>query len=144
MVRVFASPAHYVQGKNILTSQVAVDYIQKLGDKALLLADDVVWEIVGETLTDSLTAAGMTIIREPFQGEASTAEIDRVTKIGQNNDVNLVLALGGGKAIDAGKAIADDLKSPVAILPTVASTDAPTSALSVIYSEEGAFEKYRF
>ncbi|MGH2102211.1 glycerol dehydrogenase, partial [Aerococcus urinaeequi] len=99
---------------------------------------------VGETLTDSLTAAGMTIIREPFQGEASTAEIDRVTKIGQNNDVNLVLALGGGKAIDAGKAIADDLKSPVAILPTVASTDAPTSALSVIYSEEGAFEKYRF
>ena len=144
MVRVFASPAHYVQGKNILISQVAVDYIQKLGDKALLLADDVVWEIVGETLTDSLTAAGMTIIREPFQGEASTAEIDRVTKIGQNNDVNLVLALGGGKAIDAGKAIADDLQSPVAILPTVASTDAPTSALSVIYSEEGAFEKYRF
>ena len=144
MVRVFASPAHYVQGKNILTSQVAVDYIQKLGDKALLLADDVVWEIVGETLTDSLTAAGMTIIREPFQGEASTAEIDRVTKIGQDNNVNLVLALGGGKAIDAGKAIADDLKSPVAILPTVASTDAPTSALSVIYSEEGAFEKYRF
>lgn len=144
MVRVFASPSHYVQGKNILTSQVAVDYIQKLGDKALLLADDVVWEIVGETLTDSLTAAGMTIIREPFQGEASTAEIDRVTKIGQNNDVNLVLALGGGKAIDAGKAIADDLQSPVAILPTVASTDAPTSALSVIYSEEGAFEKYRF
>ncbi|MFV8771493.1 glycerol dehydrogenase [Aerococcus urinaeequi] len=144
MVRVFASPAHYVQGKNILISQVAVDYIQKLGDKALLLADDVVWEIVGETLTDSLTAAGMTIIREPFQGEASTAEIDRVTKIGQDNNVNLVLALGGGKAIDAGKAIADDLKSPVAILPTVASTDAPTSALSVIYSEEGAFEKYRF
>ena len=53
-------------------------------------------------------------------------------------------ALGGGKAIDAGKAIADDLQSPVAILPTVASTDAPTSALSVIYSEEGTFEKYRF
>ena len=91
-----------------------------------------------------LFRSGMTIIREPFQGEASTAEIDRVTKIGQNNDVNLVLALGGGKAIDAGKAIADDLQSPVAILPTVASTDAPTSALSVIYSEEGAFEKYRF
>ncbi|SQA97983.1 Glycerol dehydrogenase [Cedecea neteri] len=30
------------------------------------------------------------------------------------------------------------------MLPTVASTDAPTSALSVVYSEEGAFEEYLF
>lgn len=144
MIRVFASPAHYVQGKNILTSQVAVDYIQKLGDRALLLADDVVWEIVGEKLASLLTDAGIKVTREPFRGEASNAEINRVTAIGQDQSVNLVLALGGGKAIDAGKAIADDLAVPVAILPTVASTDAPTSALSVIYSEDGIFEKYRF
>ncbi|MDQ0218042.1 glycerol dehydrogenase-like iron-containing ADH family enzyme [Peribacillus cavernae] len=30
------------------------------------------------------------------------------------------------------------------IIPTVASTDAPTSALSVIYSDEGVFESYKF
>ena len=30
------------------------------------------------------------------------------------------------------------------IAPTIASTDAPTSALSVIYTEDGAFEKYIF
>lgn len=42
------------------------------------------------------------------------------------------------------KAIADLLGVPVVIAPTIASTDAPTSALSVIYSEEGAFERYIF
>ena len=30
------------------------------------------------------------------------------------------------------------------MLPTTASTDAPTSALSVIYSDDGEFESYRF
>lgn len=29
-------------------------------------------------------------------------------------------------------------------MPTIASTDAPCSALSVIYSDEGVFEKYLF
>lgn len=56
----------------------------------------------------------------------------------------MVIGLGGGKAIDATKAIAEDLEAATVIAPTIASTDAPTSALSVIYSDEGSFERYRF
>ncbi|RPA60662.1 glycerol dehydrogenase [Aerococcus agrisoli] len=144
MLKVFASPSRYVQGEHLLTSPTGVEYIQKLGDKALLLADDVVWGIVGEELARVLTDAGIEVVREPFNGEASTIEINRVTEIGRQHSVNVVLALGGGKAIDAGKAIADELGTPIAVLPTTASTDAPTSALSVIYSEAGVFEQYRF
>ena len=33
---------------------------------------------------------------------------------------------------------------PVLICPTIASTDAPCSALSVIYTDEGVFEEYLF
>ncbi len=33
---------------------------------------------------------------------------------------------------------------PVVIVPTIASTDAPCSALSVIYKDEGVFEEYLF
>ncbi len=55
-----------------------------------------------------------------------------------------MIGLGGGKTIDSAKAIADLLEVPVVIAPTIASTDAPTSALSVIYTDEGAFEKYIF
>lgn len=42
--------------------------------------------------------------------------------------------------LDVAKAVGDTLDLPVAILPTTASTDAPTSGISVIYSEEGTFE----
>lgn len=52
--------------------------------------------------------------------------------------------MGGGKTIDTAKAVASELNVRVAILPTTASTDAPCSALSVIYTPNGEFERYTF
>ena len=51
--------------------------------------------------------------------------------------IDCVIAAGGGKCIDAGKGVAFRLGTPVVIVPTLASNDAPCSALSVIYSPEG-------
>ena len=49
-----------------------------------------------------------------------------------------------GKIFDTAKAAAYYEKTPVLICPTIASTDAPCSALSVIYTDEGVFEEYLF
>ena len=46
--------------------------------------------------------------------------------------------------LDTARAAAADLGLPVVNCPTVASSDAPCSALSVIYSDEGVFQEYRF
>src|SRR5690625_5751226 len=54
------------------------------------------------------------------------------------------MGVGGGKTLDTSKAIADILEVSVIIVPSTASTDAPTSALSVIYNDEGIFESYQF
>lgn len=142
MEKVFASPSRYVQGKHVLFT--GVSYIKALGNKALLLCDDIVWEIAGEAFNSELENNGLAVTRVPFNGEASTVEISRVSEIGRTNQCDVVIGLGGGKTIDAAKAISDTLDLPVAVVPTIASTDAPTSALSVIYSEEGVFEKYLF
>ena len=65
-------------------------------------------------------------------------------KIQGDSDVLLVIGIGGGKIFDTAKAVAHYAGTPVFICPTIASTDAPCSALSVIYTEEGVFEKYLF
>lgn len=48
-----------------------------------------------------------------------------------------MLAVGGGKCIDASKAAADRLGLPIAIAPTIAATCAPYVPSSVLYTEAG-------
>ncbi len=77
--------------------------------------------------------------RRVFRGE-----IDRVSSRAQEEGADAVVGVGGGKAMDTAKAVANPVGLPLVIVPTIASTDAPTSSLAVIYTEEGEFQEYRF
>ncbi|WP_214893615.1 glycerol dehydrogenase [Exiguobacterium sp. H66] len=140
--RVFISPSKYVQGKNVIDRLGT--YVSPFGDKALLIADDVVFKIVGQRIHDSFETEKIGIEQVDFSGEASRHEVERITKQAKEADVRFVVGVGGGKTLDTAKAVSDELTVPVVIVPTIASTDAPTSALSVIYSDAGIFESYRF
>ncbi|MCG8485830.1 MAG: glycerol dehydrogenase, partial [Clostridia bacterium] len=85
---------------------------------------------------------GIQWIKEAFCGECTEKEIGRLTEIGKAEGIKAVVGIGGGKAIDAAKVVASNLHTPVGIIPTVASTDAPTSTVSVIYDEWGEFSHY--
>jgi len=141
-MRNFASPSRYIQGENALFENA--QSILDLGKHPVLLCDSVVYDIVGKRFEEYLGQNGLTVLPVFFNGEASDNEINRVVGLAKENGCDLVIGLGGGKTIDSAKAIADLLKSPVVIAPTIASTDAPVSALSVIYTDEGAFARYIF
>lgn len=140
--RIFQSPSKYIQGPNAIKN--AAKYLDSMGRAPLLAVDDLVYNIAGKQLVEALEQAQFKVTRGRFGGEASTQEIDRLVSLGKDNQTDFVIALGGGKTIDTAKCVADLLKVPVAVLPTTASTDAPCSALSVIYTPEGSFEKYTF
>jgi len=139
---VFSSPRKYVQGAGVL-AQLG-EYVAELGDSVFVVADETVWELIGKEVQASLQQYNINFHYQQFNGEASKNEITRLAGIAKNDDTNLVIGLGGGKTLDTVKAVADELKQQVVIVPTIASTDAPCSALSVIYSDSGVFESYRF
>jgi len=110
---------------------------------ALVLAGRSARSMLAETWRRTLGEAGISYGIHPFGGECSFAEIERVKAAAKACKARAIVAAGGGKALDTGRAAAADLDLPVVNCPTIASSDAPCSALSVIYNEDGVFQQYR-
>ena len=142
MSNIMISPGKYVQGAGELHNLGS--YVAKLGTNALILISASGRKRVGETVGKSCTEAGLSLVFDLFQGECSKTEINRLLKLMEANGCNVVIGIGGGKILDTAKAVAHYAKTPVVVCPTIASTDAPCSALSVIYTDEGVFEEYLF
>ncbi|HWB13108.1 MAG TPA: glycerol dehydrogenase [Pirellulales bacterium] len=141
MLQTAVFPGRYVQGGGALDR--LAEELARLGQRALMVAGGTAAQTV---LPDRLPAwrEKLHVNVERFDGECCDAEIDRLAAIAARESCNVVVGIGGGKVIDTAKAVGNRAGAKVAIVPTIASTDAPTSAVSVIYKTDGAFERYLF
>lgn len=143
MLKVFCSPARYTQGPHA-TKQLGTEIrILGLDGPALVVAGSNAIRLLSETWKKAFADAGVPHEVFRFAGECTTAEIRRGCQAARDAAAQVVIGAGGGKVLDTARAIAADLMLPIVNCPTIASSDAPCSALSVIYTEEGAVEQYR-
>jgi len=143
MLSVFCSPSRYTQGRNATVSLGQEIVNLGLEGPALIIAGKSAIALLSEIWQSSLQAAGLTYSIFHFGGECSTLEIERGKAAARQSDAQVIIGAGGGKVLDTARAVAADLKLPVVNCPTVASSDAPCSALSVVYTDEGVFQEYR-
>ncbi|SJM54546.1 Glycerol dehydrogenase [Actinomycetales bacterium JB111] len=136
------APSRYSQGRDAIAR--IGEELARLGEVPMIVADEMVWGIVGETVTASLEAAGLPVHRVSFEGHATAATIDALADRAKELGADVMAGVGGGSVIDSVKAAGHLAGIRWASVPTIASTDAPCSALSVIYTAEGAMEEYRF
>ena len=141
MTRIFMAPSKYIQGRGAICE--IGKCASALGKKALVMGGKRALATAQDGIDSSLSEASVGMVVVGFGGECSQTEIKHLMMVAKDNRVDLVIAVGGGKAIDTGKAVACDLELPVIIVPTMAATDAPCSALSVIYTDDGVFERYK-
>ena len=134
--RAFISPQRYVQGLGILDR--LGEFIGLVGaTSAALLASSRGQRIEGARAEGALTAAGIPSTFATFGGECTLEEVNTHVDRFEGSGVDVIVALGGGKCVDTGKAVAHRLGLPVVVVPTLASNDAPCSALSVMYRTDG-------
>ncbi|MCX5970650.1 MAG: glycerol dehydrogenase [Coprothermobacterota bacterium] len=139
-MKVLIAPSRYVQGPGAM-GEIG-SQVKGLAKKVLVAAGKSAMAATKELIKKSLDAEGVEAIFELFNGECCDPEINRLKAIAVGAGCNGIVCVGGGKVIDTGKAVAEQMHVPVVIVPTIAATDAPCSALSVIYTAEGVFDRY--
>lgn len=140
MITTAIFPGRYVQGANAI-EQCLGDELARLGKKALLLESPSAHRNLGATIEQALKGK-IEYQVEMFNRECSDEEIERISAAAKSSNIDVVVGVGGGKAVDTAKAVGAILGCPSVVVPTLASTDAPCSALSVIYTEKGEFKRY--
>ncbi|WP_208920016.1 glycerol dehydrogenase [Paenibacillus uliginis] len=140
MRKAFISPTKYVQGEDELLNLGY--FVKTFGDSALLIAhpDDV--NRVKDKLKSTIDKFNITLVESNFQGECSREEVKRLQELAKEKACSCTIGLGGGKAIDTAKCVAEG--EALIIVPTIAATDAPTSHSAVLYTPEGEFDDYAY
>ncbi len=137
--RAFACPSKYIQGRGEL--DFLPQYTAQFAPKAFMLIDAFLYEDIDQKLRHKYDTSDVQYVSEKFGGECSYDEVERGVALIKKLEAGVVVGIGGGKTLDAAKAMANELQLPIIIVPTSASSDAPTSAMSVMYTNSGEYIK---
>jgi glycerol dehydrogenase len=113
-----------------------------LGKRALAAMGPTVSGLYAEPVEQALKDGGVDMVPFEFSGECDRGQIALGVKKAVAAQCDVIIGVGGGKAIDLAKAVAfnPDVMARMVSLPTIASNDAPTSAATVYYTEEGIMD----
>lgn len=130
-IRVFRSPGWYVQGPGAISK--LADYVRATSRRPLLIASDSGLARLSDTLGKVLPEA----LTRKVVNTCTFAQIEEIADALRVEVCDGVIGLGGGSILDTARAAAHRCGLPVFLVPTVASTDAPTASAAVIYSDTG-------
>lgn len=138
-MKVTVGPGQYIRQAGLIYE--AGLYIKSIGKTAALIAGHKSLEIVEDTLRVSLSEQEISLNYSLwYGGESSQTNIDRLVNNLKDENIDVLIGAGGGKAIDTVKAVAYHLNKPLVVIPTIAATCAAATPISILYSDDGEFK----
>lgn len=120
-----------------LPEQLAARRIKRV----LILHGKASWQAAQATFP---TLENIYTVSAYYGGECSRENIQKIATLGKQEAITGIIAVGGGKIADLGKAVAYQLDCKLIILPTLAATCAAYTPLSVIYNQAGVMECFEY
>lgn len=130
------APACVIKGHGVL--QQAADRIAQLGQRPLIVGGDSTLALAQPVLESALT--GMHGAQASYGADCSEAALAHLSSEIAAHQADLIIGVGGGKALDTAKLVAYQAQLPIVTIPTSAATCAAWTALSNVYSNQGAFQ----
>ncbi len=134
---ILLSPALILRGKGIL-SQSGKE-ISRFGNHPLLLGGNHTLNLIKPLLEPISQEYNLTLSSANYSPDCSENSLKLLRQIVKSNHCDFIIGVGGGKALDTAKLLAFQCNLPIITIPTSAATCAAWTALSNIYSDQGAF-----
>ncbi|MBE9042047.1 iron-containing alcohol dehydrogenase family protein [Oscillatoriales cyanobacterium LEGE 11467] len=131
------APARVVRGCGAIASSTSS--IARLGKRPLIVAGERTLQIARDRLQPLLEAQQLQVTLTSYGRDCDEAGLAAMQQAVTDGEVDVIVGMGGGKALDAAKLLAHRGELPVATIPTSAATCAAWTALSNVYSSDGAF-----
>lgn len=133
--RAFGGPFRYIQGPGEFNN--LAQYARDYGQRIFFIIDGFLFDGLTRDLAQIFAGSEVAFSAEKFGGECSEAEVERLVGLARAAQAEVIAGVGGGKTLDAAKLAAVTLGRTLFVVPTSASTDAPTSSMSVLYKPTG-------
>lgn len=130
------APAQLLRGNGIL-SQLP-KYLSRYGSKALVIAGKTAQQVTADYLDNS--DPNLEIIYAEAIAACSDQNLAMLRQLVQQENPHAIVGIGGGKVLDTAKLIAHQSQLPIITVPTTGATCAAWTALSNVYTENGAFD----
>lgn len=131
------SPAVIVAGSGAVAR--VGEIASRLGSRALVIGGSVSYPVARSPVEASLHAAGLSFEVERYGQDCCEPELERLLAIARATRRDVVVGVGGGKALDTAKLVAHQAGVAVVTVPTSAATCAAWTALSNVYSPSGTW-----
>ncbi|WP_283762682.1 iron-containing alcohol dehydrogenase family protein [Roseofilum halophilum] len=131
------APARVIRGAKILDD--CGRELAALGQRPLVIGGDRSLSVIEPRLFSVLQDQGLTLQTASYLPECSETSLERLRQAVADHQADLIIGVGGGKALDTAKLIAHQCHLAIATLPTSGATCAAWTALSNVYSNQGAF-----
>jgi glycerol dehydrogenase len=132
------APACVLRGQNALAQ--ATDAIARFGKRPLIIGGSNSLATVQPYLQPILEQQQLQSTQAAYGKDCSETSLEILRAAVTAHQADFIIGVGGGKALDAAKLLAYQCQIPIVTIPTSAATCAAWTALSNIYSEEGAFQ----
>jgi len=131
------SPALVLRGEHAWRE--ALPILPSLCRQPLLLGRSRATAGLRAALAGELATAGLSPHPAELRHDCCEEDLQPLAQVLKDSGADAVLAVGGGKVLDAGKLLAHRHGLPCITVPTSAATCAGWTALANLYSPEGAF-----